>query len=94
MNLRPLRDQVLIKLASEETVTPGGIYLPPMAQGKEPVLKGTVTAVGAGADEKHPISVSVGNEVFFVKHTGQEIKIDGEEYRLVKEDWILGVVEE
>ncbi len=98
VNLRPLADRVVIKrLEEEEVKTPGGIIIPDTA--KEKPQKGEVVAVGPGRlDEKGekriPLEVKVGDKVLFSKYAGSEVKIDGEEYLIMREDDILAVIEE
>jgi chaperonin GroES len=95
MNLKPLGDRVVVKQAEAETQTKSGIILADTA--KEKPQKGTVVAVGDGKvndkGERNPIDVKVGDTVIYGKYSGQEIKIDGEEYLIVKADEIYAVVE-
>jgi chaperonin GroES len=95
MKIRPLNDRVLVKRLKEEEVTKGGIIIPDSA--KEKPAEGEVIAVGAGKlDDKGvraPMEVKVGNKVLFSKYGGTEVKIDGENYLIMREDDILGVVE-
>jgi len=93
--LKPLGNRVLVKAIEEEERTKGGIVLPDTA--KEKPQKGEVIAVGPGKvdDEGNtvPMSVKVGDRVIFAKYGGTEIKDDGEEYLIMKEDDILAVIE-
>ncbi|MFP4168236.1 MAG: co-chaperone GroES [Desulfonatronovibrionaceae bacterium] len=94
MNVSPLHDRVLIKRLEEEEVTKGGIIIPDSA--KEKPIKGEVVAVGPGKhsdDGKNiPMSVKKGDNVLFNKYAGTEIKIDGEEHLVMREDDILAVI--
>jgi len=96
MKIRPLHDRVLVKRIEEETKTKGGIIIPDTA--KEKPIKGEVIAVGEGRildnGQKVPMSVKVGDKVIFSKYAGTEIKIEGEEHLIMREDDILGVIEE
>ena len=95
MNLKPLGDRVVVKQAEAETQTKSGIILADTA--KEKPQKGTVIAVGDGKindkGERNPIDVKVGDTVIYGKYSGQEIKVDGDEYLIVKADEIYAVVE-
>ncbi len=95
MNLRPLQDRIIVKRLEEENKTSGGIYIPDTA--KEKPQKGEIIAVGKGKlteDGKVlPIDVKVGDTVLFGKYAGTEIKIDGVDYLIMREDDILGVIE-
>ncbi|GAQ95465.1 chaperonin GroES [Thermodesulfovibrio aggregans] len=87
MKIKPLKDRVVVKFASEELEkTPGGIYVPDVA--KEKPQKGTVLEVGSEVKE-----VKVGDTVLFDKYAGTKIKIDDVEYLIIKEEEILGIVE-
>ncbi|NLY41402.1 MAG: co-chaperone GroES [Desulfovibrionales bacterium] len=95
MNLKPLHDRILVKRLEEEQVTKGGIIIPDSA--KEKPIKGEVVAAGPGkvADDGKKIAMSVapGDKVIFNKYAGTEIKIDGEELLIMREDDILAVIE-
>ena len=95
MNVRPLNDRVLVKRLEEETKTAGGIYIPDSA--KEKPTRGKIIAAGNGrADDegkRRPLDVKAGDEILFGKYAGTEIKIDGEELIIMREDNILAVVE-
>ncbi len=95
MKVRPLRDQVIVKRLEEEEKTKGGIIIPDTA--KEKPIEGKVIAVGDGKikedGRKIPMEVKKGNRVLFAKYAGTEIKIDGEEHLMMKEDDILGIIE-
>jgi chaperonin GroES len=95
MKIRPLDDRVVVKPVEEDEVTAGGIVLPDTA--KEKPIRGTVEAMGPGklmenGDRSSP-SLSVGDVVIFGKYGGMEVKIDGVEYKILREDDILAVVE-
>lgn len=96
MRIRPLADRVLVKRVEEEAKTRGGIIIPDTA--KEKPIKGEVIAVGEGKilenGKKIPLSVKVGDKVIFSKYAGTEIKIEDVEHLIMREDDILGVVEE
>ena len=95
MKIRPLQDRVVVKRLSEEEKTKGGIIIPDSA--KEKPSEGKVVAVGHGrvseSGEKIPLEVKSGDKVLFGKYTGTEIKIDGEEHLILREDDILAVVD-
>jgi len=95
MKIRPLQDRVIVKRVEEEEKTKGGIIIPDTA--KEKPMEGKVTAVGKGKlleDGKiHPLDVKAGDRILFAKYGGTEVKIDGEEHLIMKEDDILGVIE-
>jgi len=94
VNLRPLADRVVVKVIEVEEKTEGGIVLPDTA--KERPQQGEVLAVGPGRrlDDGSllPLSVKVGDRVLFSKYGGVEVKVDGEEYLILREDDILGVL--
>jgi chaperonin GroES len=95
MNLRPLQDRILVKRVEEEQTTKGGIIIPDTA--KEKPAEGKVIAVGngkVGDDGKRiPLEVKKGNRILFGKYSGTEVKIEGEEYLIMREDDVLGVIE-
>ena len=95
MKIRPLQDRVIVKRVEEEEKTKGGIIIPDTA--KEKPMEGKVIAVGKGKtleDGKiHPMDVKAGDRVLFGKYAGTEVKIDGEEHLIMREDDILGVIE-
>ncbi len=94
MKVRPLRDRVLVKPLTEKEVVKGGIIIPDTA--KEKPNEGEVIAVGSGRvleDGKvQPLDVKKGDKVIYSKYGGTEIKIEGEEHILMKEEDILGVI--
>ena len=95
MSIRPLHDRVLVRRAEEETKTSGGIVLPGSAAEKP--MTGEVTATGNGkilADgSKLALEVKTGDKVIFGKYSGTEVKVDGEELLMMKEEDILAVIE-
>jgi chaperonin GroES len=95
MKIRPLQDRIIVKRIAEEEKTKGGIIIPDTA--KEKPLEGQVIAVGNGKvleDGKvRPLDVKAGDRVLFNKYAGTEVKIDGEEHLILREDDILGVLE-
>lgn len=95
MKIRPLQDRLIVKRVSEETKTKGGIIIPDSA--KEKPLEGKVLAVGNGKileDGKvRPMDIKVGDTILFSKYAGTEIKIDGEEHLILREEDVVGVVE-
>jgi chaperonin GroES len=95
MKIRPLQDRVIVKRVEEEDKTKGGIIIPDTA--KEKPMEGKVIAVGKGKlledGEVHALDVKAGDRVLFGKYSGTEVKIDGEEHLIMKEDDILGVIE-
>jgi len=95
MKIRPLHDRVVIRRLEEETMTKGGIVLPDSATEKP--SRGKVLAVGSGKlldnGETRSIDVKVGEEVLFGKYAGTEVKVDGEDLVVMREDDIMGVIE-
>lgn len=95
MKVRPLHDRLIIQRLEEEEKTKGGIIIPDTA--KEKPIEGRVIAVGAGRIKKDgtkiPPEVKQGNRVLYAKYAGTEVKIDGEEYLIMKEDDILAIIE-
>lgn len=95
MKIRPLHDRILIKRLEEEDKSKGGIIIPDTA--KEKPIQGKVIAVGKGKIMKSgdviPLDVKKGDKVLFGKYAGTEVKIDGEEHLLMREDDILAVVQ-
>jgi chaperonin GroES len=94
MNLKPLHDRVLVKRLEEEEVTKGGIIIPDTA--KEKPIKGKIVAAGPGktSDDGKLIAMSVkaGDNVLFNKYAGTEVKIDGVEHLVMREDDILAII--
>jgi chaperonin GroES len=95
MKVRPLQDRVLVRRVAEEENTKGGIIIPDTA--KEKPAEGEVIAVGNGkVDDKgkvRPVAVKKGDRILFGKYSGNEIKIDGVDHLILREDDILGVLE-
>lgn len=95
MGIRPLQDRVIVKRVEEETTTKGGIIIPDTA--KEKPAEGKVVAVGNGKVAEdgtlRKLDVKKGDRVLFGKYSGTEVKIDGEEHLIMREDDILGVIE-
>ena len=95
MKIRPLQDRILIKRVDEEQKTAGGIIIPDSA--KEKPQEGRVVAVGngkVGDDGKvRPLDVKKGDRVLFSKYAGSEVKLDGEEHMIIREEDVLGVIE-
>ena len=95
MNIRPLQDRVILKRVKEEEKTKGGIIIPDTA--KEKPIEGEVVAVGNGKllddDTVKALDVKVGDRVLFGKYSGTEVKLDGEERLIVREEDILAVLE-
>ncbi|OIP33995.1 MAG: co-chaperone GroES [Deltaproteobacteria bacterium CG12_big_fil_rev_8_21_14_0_65_43_10] len=95
MKIRPLQDRVIVKRVEEEEKTKGGIIIPDSA--KEKPMEGKVIAVGTGKvledGKKHPLDVKKGDRILFGKYAGTEVKIDGEEHLIMREDDILGILE-
>ncbi len=94
MKIKPLRDRVIVRRLNEEEKTKGGIIIPDTA--KEKPQEGEVVAVGSGKvldDGKIvPLEVKKGDKILFGKYSGTEVKVDGEEFLMMREDEILGVV--
>lgn len=95
MKIRPLYDRIVVKRIEEKETVLGGIIIPDTA--KEKPQEGEVMAVGKGKrldDGKLvPLDVKVGNRILFGKYSGNDIKIDGEEYMIMREDEVLGVLD-
>jgi chaperonin GroES len=94
MKIRPLADRLVVKRTKEEDKTKGGIIIPDSA--KEKPVEGTVVAVGNGKilkdGKQRPLDVKAGDRVLFGKYAGTEVKIDGEEHVMLREDDVLAVV--
>lgn len=95
MKIRPLGDRIIVKRLEEEETVKGGIIIPDTA--KEKPQKGKVVAVGSGKrlenGEIKPLEVKIDEKVLFGKYSGTEVKIDDEEYLIMHEDDILGILE-
>lgn len=95
MKLRPLQDRILVKRVEQESMTKGGIIIPDSA--KEKPAEGKVVAVGNGkmAEDGKRITpdIKAGDRILFGKYAGTEVKIDGEEHLIMREDDVLGIIE-
>ena len=95
MNIRPLQDRLVVKRMEEERTSAGGIVIPDSATEKP--SRGEVLAVGNGKVSENgnvrPLDVKAGDQVLFSKYAGTEIKVEGEEVLIMREDDILGVIE-
>jgi chaperonin GroES len=94
MKFKPLKDRVLVKYSEEPDKSSGGLYIPDTA--KEKPQKGEVVAAGPGKVDNgktQPMEVKVGDEVLFEKYSGSKINIEEQEYLIIREDDILGIVE-
>jgi len=95
MNLRPLHDRVIVKRMEEERMSAGGIVIPDSATEKP--IRGEVLAVGNGkileSGDKRALDISVGDKVLFGKYSGTEVKVDGEELLVMREEDIMAVIE-
>ena len=95
MKIRPLHDRVIVRRLEEEKTSPGGIVIPDSAAEKP--IQGEVIAVGNGKlldnGETRPLDVKKGDRVVFGKYSGNEVKVDGKEYLVLREDDIMGVIE-
>jgi len=95
MKIRPLHDRILVQRVEEEKTTKGGIIIPDTA--KEKPIEGKVIAAGNGKTgddgKKIPLEVKKGDRVLFGKYGGTEVKIEGEEYLIMREDDVLGIIE-
>ena len=95
MKIRPLHDRILVERIEEKEVRKGGIIIPDSA--KEKPQEGKVIAAGNGKakddGKRVPLDVKAGDLILFGKYSGQEIKIDGEEYLIMREDEVLGVLD-
>jgi chaperonin GroES len=94
MKFKPLRDRVFVKYTSEEEKTAGGLFIPDSA--KEKPQKGVVMEVGSGRitddGKQQPMEVKVGDTILFDKYSGSKVKIDDEEYLIIREEDILGII--
>lgn len=95
MKVRPLHDRVIVKRIDEEETTKGGIIIPDTA--KEKPSEGKVTAVGKGKlldnGKLQPLEIKKGDKILFGKYAGTDIKIDGEEHLIMREDDIIAIIE-
>ncbi|OPX95608.1 MAG: 10 kDa chaperonin [Syntrophorhabdus sp. PtaU1.Bin002] len=96
MKIKPLQDRIIVKRLEEEEKTKGGIIIPDAA--KEKPQEGKVIAVGDGKvldnGQRFALTVKPGDKILFGKYAGTEIKIDGEEHLILREDDVLGIVED
>ena len=95
MKLRPLQDRILVQRVKEEEKTKGGIIIPDTA--KEKPAEGKVIAVGQGKLDENgkrvPLEIKKGNRILFGKYSGTEVKIEGEEHLIMREDDVLAIIE-
>jgi chaperonin GroES len=95
MKIRPLHDRVIVKRMEEERTSPGGIVIPDAATEKP--MKGEILAVGNGKilenGDVRALDLSVGDKVLFGKYSGTEVKVDGEELLVMREDDIIAVID-
>jgi len=89
LNIKPLSDRVLIEPVAAETKTASGIFIPDTA--KEKPQKGTVVAVGAGTKD-HTMTVKIGDTVLYGKYAGTELKLEGKDFLIMREDDILAII--
>ncbi|NGZ05279.1 MAG: co-chaperone GroES [Magnetococcales bacterium] len=96
MAFQPMHDRILVKRIEQEEKTAGGIILPDTA--REKPVQGAVLAVGKGAHQPdgtlRPLEVRIGDRVLFGKYSGTEVKMNGEEYLILRESDLMGVIEE
>lgn len=94
MNIRPLHDRVIVRRMEEETTSAGGIVIPDSATEKP--IQGEVMAVGKGkildSGDVRPMDIKIGDKVLFSKYGGTEVKIEGEEYLVMREEDITGII--
>ena len=95
MKIRPLHDRILVKRVEEQEVRKGGIIIPDTA--KEKPQEGKVIAVGNGKvgedGKKIPLDVKAGDKILFGKYSGSEVKVEDEEYLILREEDVLGIIE-
>jgi chaperonin GroES len=95
MKIRPLHDRVIVKRLEEERTSPGGIVIPDTATEKP--IQGKVIAVGKGKilEDGHvrPLDVKVGDKILFGKYSGTEVKVDGEDYLVMREEDVMAIIE-
>jgi chaperonin GroES len=95
MNIRPLHDRVVVRRTEEERTSPGGIVIPDSATEKP--IRGEVIAVGNGkileSGDQRALDLKVGDQVLFGKYSGTEVKVDGEDLLVMREDDVMAVVE-
>jgi chaperonin GroES len=95
MKIKPLQDRILVKRFAEEGKTKGGIIIPDTA--KEKPIEGEVVAIGGGKvgddGKRIPLEVKVGDKILFGKYGGTEVKVGGDEFLIMREDDVLGVIQ-
>jgi chaperonin GroES len=95
MDIRPLHDRIVVKRLEQQEAMQGGLYIPDSA--KEKPQEGQIVAVGNGKKNEDgkvtPLDVKVGDRILFGKYSGSDIKLDGEEYLIMREDEVLAVLE-
>jgi chaperonin GroES len=95
MKIRPLHDRVIVKRLEEERTSPGGIVIPDTATEKP--IQGKIIAVGKGKilEDGHvrPLDVKVGDKILFGKYSGTEVKVDGEDYVVMREEDVMAIIE-
>ena len=95
MNIKPLHDRVIVKRKEAETTTASGIIIPDTA--KEKPIEGEIVAVGKGKTKEDgtiiALDVKVGDRVLFEKYSGTEVKVEGQDYILMREEHIVGIIE-
>ena len=95
MDMRPLNDRIIVRRLEEGEQNVGGIIIPDSA--KEKPQRGTVIAAGSGKrndeGERVPLDVKAGDQILFGKYTSQEVKLDGEEYLILREDEVLAIID-
>ena len=95
MKIRPLHDRVIVKRLDEDRTSPGGIVIPDTAAEKP--VQGKVVAVGKGkileGGDVRPLDVKVGDKILFGKYSGTEVKVDGEELVLMREEDVMAIIE-
>ena len=95
MKIRPLHDRVIVKRLEEERTSPGGIVIPDTAAEKP--IQGKIIAVGKGKilEDGHvrPLDVKVGDKILFGKYSGTEVKVDGDEYLVMREEDVMAIIE-
>ncbi len=96
MNIKPLHDNIIVKQFEEEKITKSGIVIPDTSKG-EKKEQGEIVAIGSGRvnekGEVRPLEVKVGDKIIFSKYSPSEIKIEGEEYLVMKESDVLAIIE-
>ena len=95
MKIRPLHDRVIVKRVEEERTSPGGIVIPDTAAEKP--MQGKIVAVGKGKiledGQVRPLDVKVGDRILFGKYSGNEVKVDGEDLLVMREEDVMAVIE-